>query len=250
MNFAFYPSNSLIHSLDPRTKLLFVFTCFIAVLFGRSFVANTLLSLAVILPFCFSKIPPKKIFRGFIPFFVLFLLTFILHLFLTPGEVLFKLGGLNGTLEGFHKGLLYSMRILILVLSAMFFGFTTSPIDFADSLSGFFFRFKSETLREIPMIMIFVFRFIPSMFKEGKRAMMAYKARCGYIRMGGDLFSLVFPVVHSSIRKAEQLAIGLHAKAYQVGKERTTINEFRFSSKDYYFMAYSIIPLIVVIFVK
>lgn len=250
MNFAFYPRDSLIHSLDPRTKLLFVFTCFLAVLFVRSFIANALLSFVVILPFFFSKLPPKKIFRGFIPFFILFLLTFLLHLFLTPGEVLFSLGSLNGTLEGSYKGFFYSMRIFLLVLSAMFFGFTTSPIDFADSLSNFFFRFKSETLREIPMIMIFVFRFIPSMFKEGKRAMMACKARCGYIRIGRDLFSLVFPVVHSSIRKAEQLAVGLHAKAYQVGEKRTIINEFRFSSKDYYFMAYSIIPLVIVVFVR
>ncbi len=250
MNLAFYPRDSLIHSLDPRTKLLFVFTCFISVLFIKSSAAYALLSLVVILPFLFSKLPSGKIFRGFTPFLILFLLTFLLHFFLTPGEILFQLGGLNGTLEGFHKGFFYSMRIFLLVLSAMLFGFTTSPIDLADSLSGVFFRFKSETLREIPMIMIFVFRFIPFMFKEGKRAIMAYKARCGYIRMGRDLFSLVFPVVHSSIRRAEQLAVGLHAKAYQVGEKRTTINEFRFSSNDYYFMAYSLLPLVIVFLVR
>lgn len=250
MNFAFCPRDSLFHFLDPRVKIFFVFISFLSVLFVRSPLAYILLFLVIVLPFFFSKLPPVRILKGFSPFLILFLLTFFLHLFLTPGEVLFRFGILNATLEGSLKGVLYCLRIILLVLSAMFFGFTTSPIDFADSLSGFFSRFKSETLREVPMIMIFVFRFIPFMFKEGKRAMMAYKARCGYIRMGKDLFSLFFIVVHSSIRRADQLSLGLHAKAYKVGEKRTPINEFRFSQRDYYFMGYSIIPIIIVVFVR
>ncbi len=250
MKLAFCPRDSLIHSLDPRSKLLFVFACFIAVLFINSVVSYILLSLFIIAPFFLSKLPFMKVIKGFIPFVPLFLLTFILHLFLTPGEILFKLGVLNGTLEGFYKGLFYSVRIFLLVLSAMLFGFTTSPFDLADSLSNFFFRFKSETLREIPMIVIFVFRFIPFMFREGKRAIMAQKARCGYIRLERDIFSLIFPVIHSSIRRAEQLALGLHAKAYQVGEKRTMINEFKFSLKDYYSMGYSVLSLVIVIFLR
>lgn len=250
MKLAFCPRDSLIHSLDPRSKLFFVFTCFLSVLFLNSVVAYILLSLFIATPFFFSKLPPVRVFKGFTPFLLLFLLAFILHLFLTPGKILFKLGGLTGTIEGFYKGLLYSVRIFLLVLSAMLFGFTTSPFDLADSLSDFFSRFKSETLREIPMIMIFVFRFIPFMFREGKRAIMAQKARCGYIRLERDIFSLIFPVIHSSIRRAEQLALGLHAKAYQVGEKRTMIKEFKFSLKDYYFMGYAVIPLIVAILVR
>jgi len=190
-----------------------------------------------------------KILKGFTPFLPLFVLTLILHFFLTPGLILLKIGLLNGTAEGLSKGLFFSARIFLLVLSAMLFGFTTSPFDFADSLSNFFFRFKSETLREIPMITIFVFRFIPFMFRESKKAVMAQKARCGYIRIGKDVFSLVFPIIHSSIVKAEQLALGLHSKAYQVGEKRTMIKEFKFSLNDYYFISYSVIPIVVAIFV-
>jgi energy-coupling factor transport system permease protein len=243
---AYYPRDSIVHSLDPRVKLFFVFVIFIAVLFLRNFYAYFLLFLIIVIPFFFSKIPPRKVFKGFTPFLILFLLTFVLHFFLTPGEILLKLGRLNGTSEGLQRGLLYSGRIFLLVLSAMFFGLATSPIDLADSLSGFFSRFKSETIREIPMVMIFIFRFIPFMFKEGERAVMAQKARCGYIRIGKDLFSLIFPVINSSIRRAEQLALGLHAKAYEVGEKRTMINELYFSWKDYLFLVYSLIPLVIV----
>jgi energy-coupling factor transport system permease protein len=249
VNVAFYPRDSLIHSLDPRAKLFFVFLCFIAVLFVKDFHAYFLLSLVIVLPFTFSKIPTRKICKGFTPFLILFLLTFVLHLFLTPGEILFKLGRLNGTLEGLYRGLFYSIRVFLLVLSAMLFGLTTSPVDLADSLSGFFSRFKSETIREIPMIMIFIFRFIPFMFREGKKAVMVQKARCGYIRIGKDLFSLIFPVINSSIRRAEQLALGLHAKAYRVGEKRIMLNDLSFSFQDYLFMAYSLIPLVIVILV-
>jgi energy-coupling factor transport system permease protein len=202
--------------------------------------------MVVILPFAFSKIPVRKIFKSFTPFLVLFLLTFILHLFLTPGEILFNLGRLNGTLEGLYRGLFYTTRIFLLVLIAILFGFTTSPVDLADSLSGFFSHFRSETIKEIPMIMIFVFRFIPFMFKEGKRGVMVQKARCGYISIGKDLFSLIFPVINSSIRRAEQLALGLHAKAYRVGEKRVMLNDLSFSFKDYLFMVYSLLPLVIV----
>ena len=250
MKLAFFPGDSLIHSFDPRSKLLFIFTCFIAVLFANSPVAYLLLFLLIVIPFFFTRVPPEKVLKGFIPFLPLFFLTFVLHFFLTPGQILFKIGVLNGTVEGLYKGLLFSSRIFLLVLSAMLFGFTTSPFDLADSLSHFFFRFKSETLKEIPMIIIFVFRFIPYMFKESKRAVMSQKARCGYIRVGKDLFPLVFPIIHSSIIRAEQLALGLHAKAYQVGEKRTIIEKFDFSAADYYFMAYSVLPFIIVIFIR
>ena len=36
MNFAFCSRDSLVHFLDPRAKLLFVFTCFISVVFVKN----------------------------------------------------------------------------------------------------------------------------------------------------------------------------------------------------------------------
>lgn len=246
MKLAYYPRNSLIHSLDPRAKLLFVFIFFAAILLVENIGTYVLISFLIIFPFLFSKLPLKRVIKGFIPFLVLFILTFILHFFMTPGEILLKLGSLNGTLEGIYKGSFYSVRLFLLVLCTMLFGLTTSPIDFADSLSGFFHLFRSKTIREIPLIMVFVLRFIPFMFEEAEKAVMTQKARCGYIRFGRDLFSLIFPVIHSSIRRAEQLAQGLHAKAYEVGGKRTIINEFYFSFKDYMFICYSLLSFLLV----
>ncbi|MEO0293623.1 MAG: energy-coupling factor transporter transmembrane component T [candidate division WOR-3 bacterium] len=250
MNFAYYPKNSIIHSLDPRSKLFFAFSTFIFILLLKNIYSYFLLLLFIIFPFSFSKLPIKKLLKNFLPLFGLILITFLFHLFLTPGKILLKLGFLNATLEGLQKGFFYSLRITLLIFSSTFVGLTTSPIDLADSLSPFFSRLKSKTLRDFPMIMIFTLRFVPFMFQEGKRIILAQKARFGNIRINKNLISLIFPIIHSSIRKAETLALALHAKAYQVGEKRITLREFRLSWKDFLFMIYALFPLFILFLEK
>ncbi len=249
MNLAYYPKRSLAHSLDPRVKLIFVFIFVVTVLYEQNFLAYSFLGGIVVLPFFFSKLPPLKIIKGFIPFLILVVVTILFHFFLTPGEVVFAFGPLTGTLDGFNRGILFSLRILLIILSTMLLGFTTSPIDFAESFSGFFSRFKSRTAREVPMIMIFVLRFIPLLIREGKRIVTAQRARGGKVRFGREFFTILFPVVNCALKRADQLALALHAKAYEPGSMRTSIREFHFMPIDYLFIGYSLLPIVVVVLI-
>ncbi len=247
MILAYYPAKSIIHSLDPRAKLLFSFIFVVSVLFEESFTVYGIMGIIVLLPFFFTKLPLLRIIKGFSPFLILFGLTFLSHCFLTPGKIIFEFGFLHGTIEGVRNGAIFSSRLLLMVLGAMLLGLTTSPIELVESLSGFFCRLKSRTAKEIPMIMILVFRFIPFLIREGKRIIMAQKARGASMRFSRELFTLLFPVVNSALKRADQLALALHAKAYEPGAKRTSLSRFRFGLPEYLFLVYSLLAVIVVI---
>lgn len=247
MIITYQKKNSLIHSLDPRAKILFVIMTVIAILIESSMYAYGYLALIIILPFFFTGIQPIKIIRGIAPFLILFFLTFIFHFLLTPGRIIFDSGIFKGTYEGLVNGGIFSTRLLLIILTSMLLGFTTSPIDFADSLSGLFSRFKSKTIREIPVIIIFVLRFIPYMIKEGKRILTAQRARGASVGLNREIFTILFPIINSSIKRADSLALALHARAYEPGESRTSLKDFEFGIPEYIFLIYSLIPILTVI---
>lgn len=249
MTLAYYPGRSIIHSLDPRAKLIFTIVFVVTALFGKTILTYGFLGIVILFPFLFTKLPPLRLIKGFMPFLILFALTILFHFFLTPGEVIFKCGFLSGTLEGIKNGRLFAVRLILIIVGTMLLGLTTSPIELSESLSGFFFRLKSRTAREIPMIMILVLRFIPFLIREGKRIVIAQRARGGAARGVKEFFTILFPIVNSALKQADQLALALHAKAYDPGESRTSFREYHFSSPDYLLLAYSIIPVLVVVLV-
>jgi len=244
---SYYPAKSIIHSIDPRAKLIFTFIFVFSVLFESSFLSYGILGIVILLPFFFTKLPPFKLIKGFTPFLVIFTLTVLFHFLLTPGEIIFKFGALTGTLEGVKNGTIFAIRLLLIIMGTMILGLTTSPIDLSESLSGIFNRLKSNTAKEIPMIMILVLRFIPFLIKEGRRIVMAQKARGSQLRLGREFFTILFPVFNSAFKRADQLALALHARAYEPGKIRTPFREYRFRVWDYLLLVYSIIPIIIVV---
>lgn len=249
MILTYYPAKSIIHYLDPRAKLIFAFIFIMSVLFETSLIAYGILFILILLPFILSKLPPYRLIKGFIPFLILFVLTILFHLLLTPGEVIFKFGILKGTLEGLKNGTIFAIRLFLIIIITMFLGLTTSPIDLSESISGVFNRFKSSSIKEIPMIIILTLRFIPFLIREGRRVLMAQKARGAELKFGKDFFTILFPIFNSAFKSADQLAFALHAKAYDPGNIRTSFRVYHLCVWDYILLCYSLIPILIVIFV-
>lgn len=245
----YYPARSIIHSLDPRAKLIFAFIFIISVLFETSFTAYVILFIIVLLPFLLSKLPLYRLIKGIIPFLILFFITILFHFLLTPGEVIFKFGMLKGTIEGLKNGTTFAIRLFLIIITTMILGLTTSPIGLSESISGIFNRFKSSSIKEIPMIIILTLRFIPFLIREGKRILMAQRARGAELKFGKDFFTILFPIFNSAFKRADQLALALHAKAYEPGSIRASFQVYRLYVWDYIFLCYSLIPIFIVIFV-
>ena len=142
----FIPGNSLIHRLDPRAKILFVFI-FIAIVF----VANNAITYAILLMFTLlvvflSKIKLYFLINGLKPVFILLIFTFLLHIFFTrDGDLLFSFGFIEVYEEGLRQGIYISIRFLVLVFMTSILTLTTSPISITDGIEvllGPFKRFK------------------------------------------------------------------------------------------------------------
>ena len=85
----FFPGNSPIHRLDPRTKLLMVVVYIIALFTAKSWLGYLILFGFLALAVKLSTISPKVLVRGMKPIVMIVIFTAVLNLLFTPdGSVL------------------------------------------------------------------------------------------------------------------------------------------------------------------
>jgi len=232
--------SSVVHRLDPRTKLTIV-GVFMVILFTAvnppaygTLIAFTVL--AVVL----AQVPPRMLFRGLRPILLLLLLTFVLQLFLTPGQELFSAGPLTATREGLRMGIFMVLRLLLLLVMASLLTLTTSPVALTDGLERILapFRFLGLPAHELAMMMTIALRFIPTLMEEADKIMKAQMARGADFETGNplrrvkSLVPLLVPLFVSAFRRADELATAMEARCYRGGENRTRLNRLKAGPLD------------------
>ena len=169
----YYPADSALHRLDPRTKLLALMMLMTSLLVSfRAPVLFGFFSLSILLVLM-SRIPIALVFRNLFPFLWLFLITILVHILWTPGEEIFAIPviKLYITYEGLYLGLLYSLRLALLIVYAALLTLTTSPIEMTDALEKLLapLRRLRVPTHEIVMMLTLSLRFIPTLLEEALR---------------------------------------------------------------------------------
>ena len=130
----YYPVDSLLHRLDPRTKLfgtlVYIVTLFIADNIWAYLAATIFLITAIKL----SNVPVKFMVRGLKSIMFLLLLSVSFNLFLTPGTPIFKIGFLQMTWEGLRFAAFMAIRLVYLVMGSTILTLTTTPNQLTDGL--------------------------------------------------------------------------------------------------------------------
>ncbi len=236
----YVPGESIIHRLDPRTKLIAIIPYIVALFTVDSwqgYLLMTVVSLSVVL---LSRLPVIYVLRGLKPIVIVIAITFPLHLFFTQGELLFKLGPLTASREGLIKGIFISLRLIYLVLITSLLTLTTSPIRLTDGLENLLSPAKRVGLpaHELAMMMTIALRFIPTFLEETEKIMKAQKARGAdfetgsIIRRGKNLVPLLVPLFIGAFRRADDLALAMEARCYRGGVNRTKMIQLRFAPRD------------------
>ena len=123
----YYPVDSVLHRMDPRTKLfgtmVFIVSLFLADHMAAYVVATGFLVLAVKM----SRVPFRFIVRGLKAVMVILLISVSFNLFLTDGQVLFRLGFLKITREGLQMSCFMGLRLIYLVIGSSIMTLTTTP---------------------------------------------------------------------------------------------------------------------------
>jgi len=250
----YVPTDSVIHRLDPRTKL--IITLGIMILTVATTDLRIYLWIALFLVFfaAISKIPLPYFFRNLKSFFWLFLLTFLLHIFFAPKESTkyINLGFIKLNQLGLLNGLIYSIRLAIFIFSAAFLSLTTQAVELTDAVFKSFAPLKriKFPVEELSLITMISLRFIPLLLEEAitlKKAQISRGATFGggLIKRTKKSLPLLVPLFISSFRKADELALALDARGFRSGQERTSFRRLVFKTVDYVFLSFFLLMLCV-----
>ncbi|MGX1902000.1 energy-coupling factor transport system permease protein [Thermolongibacillus altinsuensis] len=241
----YVPGRSLIHRLDPRTKLLMMFFYVFIVFLANNVWTYTLLTLFTLSLLLLSKIPFSFIVKGFKPILWVIVFTLLLHVLMTKeGNMLFQFGWIEIYDKGVQQGFFISLRFLLLIAITTLLTLTTTPIEVTDGMEKLLAPFKrwNMPVHELALMMSISLRFIPTLMEETEKIIKAQAARGVDFSSGPfsermkAMTSLLIPLFISAFKRAEELAIAMEVRGYRGGEGRTKWRQLTWSYLDTLFM--------------
>ena len=234
----YFPGDTVVHRLDPRTKLILVIVFIVALFQANSWPGYGLVTLAALGSMALAKIKPGTMFKGVKPMLFIIALTALLNIFYTAGTPV--LPGWIITWEGIARAVQMILRIVLLISGTFLLTYTTSPIALTDGLELLFKPLKALHLpvHEMTMMMSMALRFIPTLISETDKIMSAQKARGADFETGGlvsrakALLPILVPLFVSAFRRADELAVAMESRCYHGGEGRTRMKQLSMQRRD------------------
>ena len=239
----YYPTDSIVHRLDPRVKILLTIAFIVGI-----FLVHSLWGYALALVFVYfmarlSHVPFKMLMRGLRPLRFILVLTFVLNLFFSgEGTILWQWSFITITHEGLSRAVHYCLRLLFLVIGTSLLTLTTSPVSLSDGLELLLSPLKviHFPAHELAMMMTIALRFIPTLLEEADKIMKAQMARGADFESGNLLarakamVPLLVPLFVSAFRRAGDLATAMESRCYCGGEGRTRLRVLKLTRADLY----------------
>ena len=242
----FFPGDSFVHRLDPRTKLLMVIIYIVALFMASNWLGYGLVIAFLAVSIKISTIPLKSITKGLKPVMMIVVFTGVLNLFFTPGtHEIVNIFGFSLTWEAVERAAQMILRIMLLITGTFLLTYTTSPIALTDGLENLLNPLKviKFPVHELSMMMCIALRFIPTLIEETDKIMSAQKSRGADFESGNlldrakALIPVLVPLFVSAFRRADELATAMECRCYHGGEGRTKLHVLRYKSYDFAVMA-------------
>jgi len=229
----YYHRSSPIHRLDPRTKLLALILLIIAASLVRNLWGFIVLAAFLVAAIFLSRLPFRLILRYLRSMIWLLVSIMLLHVFFSDGS------SLKPTLEGVYSGIEIGSRFLLIIIGAAILSSTTVPLRLADVLAVMLRPLGKIRLpvHQLPIMMVITLHFIPTLFAEAERLVAVQKTRGAqlegqnFLRKLKALVPVLAPLLRSSFRQADELAMGMESRCYH-GGVRTHLYELAFRKSD------------------
>ena len=237
----FFPGNTVVHKLDPRTKLLMVIIYIASLFTAKGIVSYGLVFLFLAVSVFLSKIRVSALFKGLKPLMIIIILTAFINLFYSKGEPLVQFWIITITKEGLYNAFFMVARIVMLIAGTFLLTYTTSPIALTDGLELLMNPLKKikVPVHELSMMMCIALRFIPTLIEETDKIMSAQKARGADFESGNllqrakALLPILVPLFISSFSRADDLATAMECRCYQGGIGRTRMKQLTMAGQDW-----------------
>ena len=242
----FFPGNTIVHRLDPRTKILAVVLYIVALFSANSVLTYAIVMVALTVSILVSKVPFRSLTKGLKPIVIIVIFTAVMNLFFTKGTPVCDVWLLRHiTWEGLVAAVKMLLRIVMLIMGTFLLTYTTSPIALTDgleSLLGFLKKIKAP-IHELSMMMSIALRFIPTLIEETDKIMSAQKARGADFESGNifqrakALVPILVPLFISAFRRADELATAMECRCYHGGEGRTALHVLHYKTADWLTLA-------------
>lgn len=237
----YIPGDSILHKLDPRSKLLAMFLFLLLVFWANNLVTNLLLIAFVFSVVLLTRISLKFFFNGIKPMAGLILFTTVFQLFFAAGEdVIWQLWFLKITTESVQMAGIIFVRFLLIIIFSTILTLTTMPLTLADGVEAALSplaRFKVP-VHEIGLMLSMSLRFVPTLMDDTTRIMNAQRARGvdfgegNLVQKVKAVIPILIPLFASSFKRADALATAMEARGYQGGDGRTKYRNLQWRLAD------------------
>ena len=254
----YYGTESRIHRLDPRVKIIGTLLFIIELFIVNNFIGFAVCGAALAVYVKTSKVPLNFILRGLKPILLIIIFTFCLNIFMIDGKILFQLGFLKITWEGLLTAVFMGIRLVLLIIGSSLLTFTTKPISLTDGIERLLGPLShiGVPTHEIAMMMSIALRFIPTLLEETDKIMKAQQARGADFESGSilerakSLIPILVPLFVSAFSIARDLAMAMESRCYRGGKGRTRMHEMKFRGNDYMALVIFALFLVLMIFMR
>ena len=258
LSFSLYvPGKSILHRLDPRTKIIAAALLITALFVHLSWIPILgALALVVVLTIA-AKIPVLPMLKMMKPLLFLIIFTLMIH------SINWSPFGFN--LEGFARGGLFTLRLVDVMALSFLVTMTSSPIALTDGLTLLMnpLRKLRVPVDDIAMVLSIALRYIPTIMEEAMTIVRAQTARGAPFADGNLLIRLkawipvIIPLLVQLFRRADTLALAMEARCYvtsidaRKGKypARTRLRSLHLRRLDFVIMALAAFAVLAIIVV-
>ena len=237
----YIPGNSIVHRLDPRSKLVAMILLIMIVFWANNPITNIILFVATGIFVALSEVPLSFFIKGLRSMFFLIAFTTLFQLFfISGGDVLLEIGFIKITSLGIEQAGIIFCRFVLIVFFSTLLTLTTMPLSLAtavESLLGPLKKLKVP-VHEVGLMLSMSLRFVPTLMDDTIRIMNAQKARGvdfgegNVIQKVKAMIPILIPLFATSLKRADSLATAMEARGYQGGNGRSQYRQLNWMNKD------------------
>lgn len=223
----YYSSDSPMHRLDPRVKLMGTLIFMVSCFFVGSLPSLALAFIAVAAAIRCAHVPTRRLLSQIRPILLFLIITSVINLFyVRSGNVALAVGPILVYWGGVEAAVLYTARFFLLLLAGSLLTLTTTPValtDAAENLLSPLERF-GVPVGQATLILSIALRFVPTLSREAEHIVAAQTARGADLEDKGAFgyaracVPLIVPLFASALRHAENLGRAMDARCYTGGK--------------------------------
>ncbi len=257
----YFESNSFLHRLDPRTKLILLILYIVFIFLCKDLYSLLFLTAVFFAVIFISKVPITMYLKNLKSILPIVIFTGLINLFYNDsGKTLFNIFKLKVTTGGIYQASFMSLRIFLLILISSVLTYTTTPNDLTDAIENLLkplsFIGLSVAVHTLAMMMTIALRFIPTLVEETQKIMNAQKARGADLESGKfkerlkALIPILIPLLISSVRRAYELAEAMECRCYNGGVGRVRMKRLKYSFTDLIALVFSLVSCAAVIIIN